>query len=628
MLKVDSPRQLVAASILILFYSYLSLAYFAVLDARLYAKNIFNCGITFVVPIPYIILVALFIFLYCSVMKQNPRVVAYPVIAMAALLPLLYLLAELKIGMRQTNPFGGNRGIYGIYASVYFLFLMSLSSLLSGSLFRRLIREGVSIPLACDNRRAHNLIIHFPILIYLVYIVAMFFLNGFILYAALALALFFLALSFEKTSILLQKGKMLLVRITSNEKLFLITIFIIAFLIRYFWGIRLLGITGENFIIASDDGPAYDMFASILARGRLIPREDIFAVSGFGYWYFLAAIYKIFGVHSFKAMFTVQSFIGAFVPILAYLIGKKIFKTRFVPVVVSIMTSLDMTLVFLSVVIGIEAIYIPLTFLALFIAVYFLNTGTFDYKKAFLLGAAFGLAYNARPPELLLFPFVLAFLIFKKKRSYKRNMAGIIAFLFIGFILFISIQDVTNYALYGERRLLPAAAVKSFHQDVAGHTRENWMLGQMGFSPFEDFKGSISVLIQNPSAVSGLIVKGFFKRLAILYVLPNFGVFDALYLVNPGSGYFFRFPVYVQCCGYILITLGVFAAFFKGENLAGVATLFAFLVYMSIRVACFFVLNSRYRGVLMPVFILFLAYGVEVFCKKIKNVYCLQGGSF
>jgi len=266
--------------------------------------------------------------------------------------------------------------------------------------------------------------------------------------------------------------------------------------------------------------------------------------------------------------------------------------------------------------------------LALVYTVYLLKRKKFDYKKAFLLGAAFGLAYNARPPELILFPLIMAVIIFvfMKKKFHPRKISFIITSFFIGFAVLISVQYVQNYVIYGEKRFAPSAAAKSFEigSELGKFTDENKMLGDMGFNPFKDPGGSVSIFTQNPATVSALLAKGFSKRFIILWFIPNFGVFDPVYLVNPSeqySGYFFRFPIYMQCYAFLLVLVGIFAAFGKKENLAGVIVLVSFLAYMSFRVAVFFVLNSRYRGVLLPVATIFFAYGLDVLYRKLKDAY-------
>ncbi|MFC1590132.1 glycosyltransferase family 39 protein [Candidatus Omnitrophota bacterium] len=520
----------------------------------------------------------------------------------------------MKIGMLKAYPFGGTRGIYGIYSIVYFLSLIGIASYSSGSIFRRLI--GIRGP------AARGLIFHLPIFIYFAYITAKMVSGGLIMYALYAAILFCIPAipaASGRASVFLDKAKGGIVKFVSNERLFLITIFLAAFLIRYFWGLRLLELTGANFILASDDGPGYDQYASTIAGGGLMQKSAVYGVSGFGYWYFLAGIYRIFGLHNFKVMIAAQSFIGAFVPMFTYFIGRKIFKARSAPVLAAIIASVDMTLVFLSVVIGMEAIYIPLVFLALAVAAHVLSRKTVEIKGALLLGCVFGLAYLARPPELLLFPAALGLIIFVKNRlNIRRSMPQITA-LFVGFLLLVSVQFATNYLIYDQPPSLPGAVKASFH--ARGGAEENRILGEMGFVPFEDLKGSASVFMQDPAGVSKLISKGFFKRLFILYLFPNFGVFDPVFLVNPASGYFFRFPVFAQLCGYLLVAAGLAAAFIRKENPAGVVTVFAFLAYISVRVALFFVFNSRYRGVLMPIFILFFSYGAASFYSIVKDRY-------
>jgi len=628
MLKIQKLEKFLFASSLTLFYSCLSLWYFTALDQKLYAKDVFKCGLAFANPLPYVFLVALFVFAYSVFLKQKPRTVVFPVIAMAAILPLFYLLVTLKIEMSAVYPYGGNRGIYGVYAGCYMWLFIAFFSVLCGTLFRKLFKGELSCSLALEDLRIHNIIFHLPVVIYFVYCLILLFVKGFYPHASCALLFFLTALLCEKASDVSQKLRALFIAFTRKEKLFLVSIFAVSFFVRYLWGARLLGLTGENFLLASDDGVCYDKFALILAGGGLIPKEGIFAVSGFSYWYFLAGVYKIFGAQNFKALIVIQSFIGAFVPVFTYFICKKALKARFAPVLAAIITSFDMILVFLSVTIGMEALYIPLITLGLVAGVYFLSDENPDLKKAFFLGAAFGLAYNARPPILLFWPFVVSGIIyfFMKKSLRKIKLAGIIASLLTGFILLISVQHIMNYVDYGERPGMQAAATVVFHETKSGHTFENAMLGEMGFSPFEDLKGSVRVLMRNPAAVSYLILKGSFKRLIILYFFPNFGVFDPFCLVNPGSGYVFGFPLYMQFYAYLLIAAGIFTAFVKNKkrDAAGTVFLLLFLGYISIQPALFYVLNARYRAPIVPVFILFFAYGVEIFYEKIRNVYATK----
>ena len=619
MARRDNVMDIIAEAPIVLLYSFLSIAYFVFLDKSWYITNVFGCGFGFTVPVPYIALVAFFTVIYSRVTKQKVSAIAYPVIAMAVILPLLLLLVDMKIGISATNPFSGARFIYGQYAKFYFLFFISLLSIGSGMLGR----------LCIAKKEFRWIVFHLPVFVYLVYLIAELAMNGLGLYALTALALFCLAFSFEMVSEIARTALTLAARVIRNERLFLILLFALAFLLRYAWGLRLIGLTGDRFIMASDDGLCYTKFASILASGGIIPKENVFAVSGFAYWYFLALVYKIFGVQNFKAMVLIQSAIGALVPVFSYLIARKVFRLRFIAVLASVILCADMTLIFLSAVIGMEAIYIPLVVLALLIAVYCLDPESINMKKSFFAGCAFGLAYNARAPELLLFPFVLAAIIylFMRNRMKTSKIFSCVITLFTGFLILISVQYAANYALYKERPRMQAAATASFHVGIAEgvHLDENKILGEMGFSPFEDLRRSVSVLLYNPVVVMKLIVIGFFKRLAMLYCIPNFGNFDPFYVVNPGSDYFFRFSIWVQCVGYVLVAIGIVTALVKKETRFGAVLLFVFLAYMSARVAFFFVLNARYRGVLLPVFIIFFASGVGFFWTRLKAYYAGNG---
>lgn len=628
MFTIINMKKIVSASALVAAYIILSIWYFLVIDPRYHFKNLLAGDINVVMPIPYILIVIGFAALYSYFLKQNFKVVAFPVIAMAVILPLFYTLAELKFGMRAVDPFGGSRRIYDIYASGYFLALFSVFSVLGASIFRKLIKGELPGPVRGSDSVVHNIIFHLPVLVCFISVITTFILNGSVIYSCYLAGLFAIALLFEKPSVWCKKIKLFIERFAGNERLFVICVFILALLIRYFWGVRLIGITGPRYVLASDDGLSYDLMAGILAAGQLIPHDQIYSLSGFGYWYFLAAIYKIFGLHNFYAVIAVQSFLGAMVPVAAFYIGKAAFRSALVPALAGVIASFDMLLIFLSVVIGMEAFYIPLVMLALAASIYFLNGRRFGPREAFLLGCAFGTAYNARPPELLLFPFVLAIIIYGvlKKVLSAVKIARIIICLFAGFVLLASLQFCTYYILYGELRApFPSAVGQTFDMDASNsgalHASENSMLGRMGFNIFKDFRGSLAVFARSPFTVTGLVAQGFFKRLLVLYLIPNFGVFDPVLVVNPASGYIFAFPLYCQFFGYILALAGLIAAILKKGRTIGVIILLVFLLYRSAGIAFSFVLNCRYRGVLMPIFILFFVFGIKLLYNKLKGVY-------
>jgi len=620
-INIENLNEVLVAGILVTLYALFSISYFVFFDSLFYAKGALNNGITFAVPVLYMFLVGSFICLYSFLLKQEVKVVALPISLMAIVLPLFYLLTDLKIGMLKANPFGGNRGIFGVYTILYYILAMSIFSVLSGFTLRMVLANKMANILKLKDAVIQNLIFYSPIFVYFLFILALLFKNGLAIYGYYFIILFFISLSFDSSDPL-NKIKVLLSKFLENKRLFLITLFIVSVLIRYIWGLRILGITGDNFPKASDDGLAYDPFAAMLAQGRAIDPEAAFYISGFGYWHFLAAIYKLFGLHNFKAVIIIQSLVSSFVPIFTYIIGEKIFKNRFVAVAASLMTAFDQTLIFLSIVICMEAIYIPLVILAFMLIGFMLIKGV-NYKKAFVIGSVFGLANNVRS-EVLLFPLVLAFLIciFMWKKLRLKDAAIIVASLLVGFTLFMFIQHITNYATYGQLRVTPDSLGQTFQGDYG--TLENVALNKMGFNPFWYPARSLSIFIHNPAQVSGLILKGFVKRIIIYFFKPNFGVFDPVYLVNPASGFFFRYAPQIQFYEFVFMLAGIVLVFFKKENMLAKVILITFTIYLSSLYGFIWVTNSRHRGVLVPILMLFFAYGLNFFYQKLKKIYSLE----
>ena len=243
----------VIAAILALLYSCFSIAYFSKFDSLFYIKNVVNCDMAFPVPLPYVILTALYIAAMYYLANKNKSTVL-PLIAMSVVLPLFYFLIDIKIGIHAVRPFKGARGIYGIYAAIYILCAMSLASAAAGAIFKKSFKAG----------RGHA-VYYIPVLIYLIYGISMLFGSGFALYAIYMTSVFLAFLLFELPYDATRIAVGAFTKFFKNEKMFLIALFVVSFLVRYFWGTRLIGLLGSDFIIASDDGPAYDDYASIMA---------------------------------------------------------------------------------------------------------------------------------------------------------------------------------------------------------------------------------------------------------------------------------------------------------------------------------------------------------------------------
>jgi len=621
--RLDKPAEVFTAFSLAVLYSAASIFYFLVPDRVFYVKSLFGLGLVFAVPVAYFTLVALFLALYSYLLKQDIKLIAAPAIAIAVSLSLCYLFADMKVAMLKASPFGSDRrNIYNLYTLVYYAVFMGLFSTATGLVFRRIFKGRPARFLDFKDAGPQDAAFHLPMLAFFLFIQFALFSGGMKAGAVLFTALFIAALSSARFSVLLNRIKGLIARFLQNEKACLVAIFLAAFLIRYFWGMRLLNLSGDNFIRASDDGLTYDPFAATIAGGGLVPRDGAFSVSGFAYWYFLAAVYKIFGLHNFRAMIFFQALIGSSVPVSAYFIAKGVFRSKFVSALAGLMAAFNLTLIFLSVVIGMEALYIPLTAFALALTARILSKGRIDAKGAFLSGCAFGLANNARP-ELLLFPIALAavFFIFTFGGGRKAGKAARTAFAtLLGFAVFMSIQHITHYIKYGEFHLMSTAMGNAYTQSCV--TDDNMILDRLGFNPFKDLCASTSAFANNPLVISKLLATGIFKRLIIFFFMPSFGIFDPVYLVNPSRGAFFRFPLYAQFYEYLFTAGGIIAAFLKRrEGILAKTALFVFVIYIASLYAFMWVRNSRYRGVILPALIVFFSYGVCRFYEKVKERY-------
>ncbi len=604
-------KETLLLSVAVGLYMALSLFYFRALDSFFYVKNLFNSGIIFVFPVPYLLLIAAFVYIYSSVAKTDPRRIAYPVFAMAILFSLIYLLTELKIGMVKTNPFQESRRAFDLYSSLYYTAINTIFCLWAGAMFRK------------ADVNPEDLVFQLPMLTTFLIIEAMLFIAGQTIYALLFLIIFILGL-LSAVRGFTSRAKAVMARFMDREKLLLLAIFLLAFLIRYWWGMRVVGILGDRFIYNSDDALSYDPFAATIAQGGIVPEKDAFWMSGFGYWYFLAAIYKLFGLHNFKAVVLVQSLAGAAVPVFTYLLAKRVFAIRLVPIIAAIMITLNFNLIFLSTVIGMEAIYVPLLTLAMLITVSILSVKRIRYINFGLMGMAFGAA-NLIRPEVLFFPLVLAALFYiflRREAGFKKTALAIVAF-FMGFALVILIQHIATYMMYGKIRLTSAALGGTFANSYG--SPENGILDQMGFNPFKSVPDSIGAFLREPITVTTLLAKGFIKRNIIYYFKPNFGVLDPISLINPSSGYFFAYPVYFQLYGYLFIIGGLLHAFFRDRtNLLIKTILFIYAPYLSTMYGFVWVTNPRHRGVLAPIFLTFFAYGIAVFYKKLKTIHAKE----
>lgn len=211
------------------------------------------------------------------------------------------------------------------------------------------------------------------------------------------------------------------------------------------------------------DARAYDSIAKNIVSCHGY-REDLnkdlahdYAIARVGplYQYFLAGIYKIFGIHH-EAVWIWQAILHALTAWLVYLAALLIFSSSGSKKKIAFLSAAIIgfypDLVEISAMLLSETLYLFLICLLLYIFFRFSNQK--NYWLALILGLVSGLAVLARPPVLLFIPIILFF--FYKKKLLRQALL----FLIILAAVFTP-WTVRNYVVY--KQIMPFGAAGNFN---------------------------------------------------------------------------------------------------------------------------------------------------------------------
>ncbi len=524
---------------------------------------------------------------------------------LAVVMQLFYSLVQLRITLDidSLNPYRmGGRGVYSLYAKGYF--------------YAVLVALGVAAGWARGRKDALVNIMAVGSYVYLLY---SFLRNGNYLLAVSSTVLIGCAYAGSESIRAVWRRAMTFLSDTSkNEKMIMWAIFILSLSVRYFFALRIMSITGDRFLLSSDDGQVYGPYGALWAGGSIPP--DGLYWGGFGYWVFLGMIFKVFGVYNYYMATFFQSAAGALVPVLVFYLSRRLFND-FTAYLAAIFTALDMNLIFLTVVIGMESIYIPIVYIVFaVILTYFNSKDRISAVRGYVTGLLMGLANTVRI-EFSYFPFVVAGIIilsYYRDAGLKKVFMIAIALL-LGFFSVLTVHCWRNYSNYGKFTYKTEQAAMCFTKGING-SDENQRLAEMGFNPFKDAKGAIGVFVNNPSTVSKLLIKGFFKRAKLFFFIPNFGTFDAVSLVNPDSGFVLLYPVSLVLYGYILAVTGVIYSLIKKKRCVTLNIIYVYILYTMSLYALIMVTNARHRGVVVPFFYMFLSYGLYEIIRSVRSL--------
>lgn len=389
---------------------------------------------------------------------------------------------------------------------------------------------------------------------------------------------------------------------------------VISFGVRYAWGRHLLSSTGADFIRASDDGTTYDELGRFIAAGAAPPIATATHFGGMLYWYFLGFLYKVFGVGNFSTVILVQSLLGAVVPVAMYFLARRVCKSAWLALAAATICSLNVVLIFLSGVIGMEALFVPLVALALGLLVRNWSAGRAPAAAFLAAGLLLGVA-NMTRNEIFGYPVMLLLLAVPLARGRDVRMAAVVC---AGFAAVWMTQAAITRSLYGQWTLPSQQAPVTFARGTFG-IDENVQLDRMGFNPFLDAPKAARVLAAQPRPVVSLLTTGFVKRLYTFLLLPNSGIFDPLALTTSGnindvlpdrsvnySSVIEAYELLIGLAGAAALLLD-----WRGRPMI-VATLLGLLVYSCALNAFIDAKSARHRAIVIPILTLCLVKGVEV----------------
>lgn len=412
-----------------------------------------------------------------------------------------------------------------------------------------------------------------------------------------------------------------------DERWTLATLFLIGTAVRMVFAIHILKVTGggATFVDASDDGMTYNFNAlamvtnpgDILHGGRIFP-----GIWDPGYMFFLALIY-LFAGHNFYAVTFVQSLLGGALAILCYYIAKRLFNSRAVSVLTSLLVSISVILIMYTIVLGGEALIIPL--LALVVLLYLrCFQKPENVRSRIIAGAALGLLVITRSLFIALPVFVFLAELFAvngiglRKKIRNSLITVLIAFLFIAPVTFINYMNDGKFSLVvkSNTRLISCWAAVSPWPDISPDNRE---LIKLGVEPFKDMAGSLRAVQRAPGAVIGTACRIYFKRFINYFVWPCFGFFDPVILVN-NSRVDNVFASSMEFYVYLTFLAGLFLTLKEMRKRREILLIFAVILYaMLAHSAVITIVTIRYRTPIVPYLVMISAvglYGIVCFSRE------------
>ncbi|MEW6680657.1 MAG: glycosyltransferase family 39 protein, partial [bacterium] len=360
----------------------------------------------------------------------------------------------------------------------------------------------------------------------------------------------------------------------------------------------------------------YNNYAKQILNGTFSSKEPYYY--GPLYFYFLALIYKIFGIDPYFPRL-IQMILGVFTTFLTYLIAKKVFNKPigYISLIISILYAM---FYIHEGVLLMEALVTFLNTLSIFLLLRIEDNPS--YKNLAFAGISLGLSALARTNILLFIPFLLPWMLINSKFKIQNSKFLRYGFLCLIVLLTISPATIRNYLASGKFVLVstngpvnlwignnPYAEGVFRYPPLSYRDKIEKMVKEQGDKVY--IKEILRFIKKNP--------KGFFllqlKKFLLFwdrYEIEN----NINYNFQKGFSYLFKFPLFLGFGPISLLAIcGLFLSLRGWKKLF---LLYLFIITFMLSFIPFFI-TARHRISGVPLLIIFTGFSILWLYEKIKN---------
>jgi len=387
--------------------------------------------------------------------------------------------------------------------------------------------------------------------------------------------------------------------------LYLGIILLFAFSIRLSYLIEFRSTVFSNAsLMKGMDQRTFNIWAEAIVKNPWVGDGKVFYMAP-GYPYFVAAIYKIFGLNSYFTVSFIQILLDMLLCLLLFFLGKWLFNER-VGLLASLFAGFYRPFIFYSATLLSDSLILFLNIFSIFTVYWALRKKS--YKRWVLVGLVMGFAALTKPTILLFLPFLLIGLLLYPPHLYPpprggRNSGGVNPFLAWGIVILLMIIIISPVTIRNwqiSRRFVP----------ICSNGAVNYKIGNS--------LDSIGLFMYPKKSLASPFSKPFWrlqgKKLSFFsnsYEWPqNLNIYLLKKITRtlklPLFGFGFIVPLGI---------LGLFLAFLRRRKSL---LLILFTLCNVIWVIGFFV-TSRYRLPAVGSLILFAAFFIDWFILKIRE---------